>query len=163
AGEQKAIPGIGPVGKVMKVQSGFTFTEGPAADKAGNLYFSDIPNAKIHKLDLDGKVTVFREKSNNANGLFVNAKGQIVACELGAGGVVAISRDGKDVRVVADKFEGKAFSAPNDLVIDKKGGVYFTDPGFGAKPPLPQDKAGVYYVAPEDGKVTRLIDNIAKP
>jgi gluconolactonase len=107
-------------------------------------------------------LTVFREKSNKTNGMMVNAKGEIIACEMGAGRVVAISPDGKDVRVVADKYEGKSFNAPNDLVIDKQGGVYFTDPGFGAKPPLPQDKAGVYYVAP-DGKVTRLISDLAKP
>jgi gluconolactonase len=160
--EPKPIPGIGPVGKIVKLHTGFKFTEGPAGDKNGNVYFSDIPNAKIHKVDKDGKLTVFRDKSNNSNGLKVNAKGEVIACEMGAGRVVAISPDGKDVRVVADKYNGKLFNAPNDLVLDKHGGVYFTDPGYGAKPPLPQDKAGVYYVA-TDGKVTRLIDDLAKP
>lgn len=164
AGEEqpKPIPGVGPAGKIMKVNSGFKFTEGPAADRAGNLYFSDIPNERIHKLDKDGKLSVFVEKSNKSNGLMVNAKGEIVACQMGAGRVVAYGPDGKKPRVVADKYNGKPFNAPNDLVIDKQGGVYFTDPGFGAKPPLPQDKAGVYYVDPE-GKVTRLIENLAKP
>src|SRR5262249_57426934 len=55
------IPGIGPVGPIQKLHTGFAFTEGPAADGQGNLYFSDIPNERIHKLTADGKLTVFRE------------------------------------------------------------------------------------------------------
>jgi gluconolactonase len=155
------IPGVGPKGEVQKVETGFKFTEGPAADRDGNLYFTDIPNERIHKLSKDGKVSVFREKSNRANGLMVNARGEIVACEM-AGRVVAISPDGKAVRVLADKYDDKPFNAPNDLVIDKDGGVYFTDPSFGAAKPLPQGKTCVYYVAP-DGKVTRLLDQHNNP
>jgi gluconolactonase len=161
AEESKAIAGIGPVGKIVKLHTGFKFTEGPAADRSGNVYFSDIPNERIHKVDKQGKLSVFRAKSNRANGLMVNAKGEIVACEM-AGRVVAISPDGKKVRVLADKYQGKRFNAPNDLIIDKQGGVYFTDPGFGAPQPLPQGKTAVYYLAP-DGKVTRLIDNLGQP
>jgi gluconolactonase len=154
--EPKPIPGIGPAGKIVKLHTGFKFTEGPAADREGNVYFSDIPNERIHKVDKDGKLSIFREKSNRANGLKVNAKGEVVACEM-AGRVVAISPDGKKVRVLADSYQGKPFNAPNDLVVDKQGGVYFTDPSFGAAKPLPQGKTAVYYIAPE-GKVTRLID-----
>jgi gluconolactonase len=160
-GEPKPIAGIGPAGKIVKLHTGFKFTEGPAADKDGNVYFSDIPNERIHKVDKDGKLSVFREKSNRANGLMVNAKGEVVACEM-AGRVVAISPDGKNIRVLADKYDGKPFNAPNDLVLDKHGGVYFTDPTFGAPKPLPQGKAAVYYIA-ADGKVTRLIDDLTQP
>jgi gluconolactonase len=159
--EPKAIPGIGPVGKIVKLHTGFMFTEGPAADRNGNLYFSDIPAQRIYRVDAKGKLSTFREKSNRANGLKVNAKGEVVACEM-AGRVVAISSEGKKVRVLAEKYEGKRFNAPNDLVIDKGGGVYFTDPGFGAPQPLPQGKTAVYYIAP-GGKVTRLIDNLGQP
>jgi gluconolactonase len=160
-GEPKPIGGIGPVGKIVKLHTGFKFTEGPAADREGNVYFSDIPNERIHKVDKDGKLSIFREKSNRSNGLKVNAKGEIVACEM-AGRVVAINPDGKNVRVLADKYDDKPFNAPNDLVIDKQGGVYFTDPAFGAPKPLPQGKTCVYYIAP-DGKVTRLIDDLMNP
>ncbi|OAI50715.1 gluconolactonase [Planctomycetaceae bacterium SCGC AG-212-F19] len=159
--EPKPIPGVGPTGKIVKLHTGFKFTEGPAADRDGNLYFSDIPNERIHKVDAAGKLSVFREKSNRANGLMVNGKGEIVACEM-AGRVVAISPDGKDVRVLADKYDGKPFNAPNDLVLDKNGGVYFTDPSFGAPKPLPQGKTAVYYIAAA-GQVTRLIDNLTQP
>jgi gluconolactonase len=158
----KPIPGVGPVGKVVKLHTKFGFTEGPAHDKDGNIYFSDIPNSRVHKVDTKGELSVFREKTNGANGLMLNAKGEIVACEMGAGRVVAYSADGKDVRVIADKYEDKRFNAPNDLVLDKAGGVYFTDPSFNAPKPLPQGKTCVYYVA-ADGKVTRLIDDLKNP
>ena len=159
--EPKRIAGVGPVGKIVKLHTKFGFTEGPAADRDGNVYFSDIPNQRIHKVDAGGKLSVFREGSNHANGLMVNARGEIVACEMD-GQVVAYSPDGQSRRVVADKYDGKRFNAPNDLVIDRQGGVYFTDPAFGAPMPLPQGKTCVYYIAP-GGEVTRLIDNLPNP
>lgn len=155
------IVGIGPTGPIVKLHTGFKFTEGPAADRDGNVYFSDIPNERIHKIDADGKLSILREKSNRANGLMLNAKGEIVACEM-AGRIVALSADGKSRRVVADTYEGKRFNAPNDLVIDKQDGIYFTDPAFGAPMPLPQGKTAVYYIA-ADGKVSRLIENLPNP
>jgi gluconolactonase len=155
------IEGIGPAGPIAKLHTGFAFTEGPAADRNGNVYFSDIPNQRIHKVDADGKLSVFREKSNHANGLMLNAKGEIVACE-GDGQVTAYSPDGNSRRVLADTYGGKRFNAPNDLVLDKQGGVYFTDPWFGPRQPLPQGKTAVYYIA-ADGKVSRLIDDLPNP
>ena len=122
---QEPIPGIGPKSPVEKVAGGFAFTEGPAADGLGNLYFSDIPNARIHKLDAKGKVSVFREKSNKANGLMVDSLGRILACEMD-GALVALSPDGTGREVLADQHNGKPLNAPNDLVLDKTGGIYFT-------------------------------------
>jgi len=78
------------------------------------------------------------------------------------GRVAAYSPDGKSRRVLADSYDGKRFNAPNDLVIDKQGGVYFTDPAFNAPRPLPQGKTCVYYIA-SDGKVSRLIDDLPNP
>src|SRR5262245_13979239 len=157
----KPIPGIGPAGKIVKLHTGFKFTEGPAADRAGNVYFSDIPDEKIYKVDTQGKLSVFREKSNHANGLAVNAKGEVVACEMD-GRVVALSPDGKGRRVLAAGYRGQRFNAPNDLVLDREGGVYFTDPSFRAPKPLPQGKLGVYYVSAA-GEVTRLLDDLPNP
>ncbi|MBN9517128.1 SMP-30/gluconolactonase/LRE family protein [bacterium] len=155
------VPGVGPTGPVKKMDGKYAFTEGPAADADGNVYFSDIPNKTIHKIDPAGKVSVFRENSNSANGLMVNAKGEVVACEM-EGAVVALSADGKARRVVAGEHDGKRFNAPNDLVLDRAGGVYFTDPMFRAPMPLPQGKTCVYY-ADAAGKVTRLIDDLPNP
>src|SRR5262245_38833150 len=161
AADEKAVPGVGPAGEIKKVHTGCKFTEGPVGDADGNVYFSDIPNELIHKIDASGKVSVFREKSNRANGLLIKPKGELVACEM-TGAIVALSADGKERRVIADKYDGKRFNSPNDLVLDKAGGVYFTDPTFRAPTPLPQGKAAVYY-ADATGKPTRLIDDLPNP
>src|SRR5262249_34342633 len=153
---QTHISGVGPGGPVKRMDGKYTFTEGPAVDTDGTVYFSDIPNQRIHRIDTSGRVSIFREGSNFANGLMVNAKGQIVACEM-AGAIVALSPNGRDRRVITDQYEGKRYNAPNDLVLDRAGGVYFTDPEFRAPKPLPQGKTCVYY-ADAAGKVTRLID-----
>jgi gluconolactonase len=158
---REKIPHVGPTGEIVKLHSGFKFTEGPAADAEGNVYFSDIPNERIHKIDSAGKLSIFREPSNRTNGTMFNAAGELVCCEM-AGRVTAVARDGKTVRVLADNYQGKQFNAPNDLVIDRAGGVYFTDPHFGAPEPLPQGVTAVYYIA-TDGKVSRLIDDLKAP
>lgn len=155
------IKGIGPAGKVEKVEGQYQFTEGPAADAHGNVFFSDIPADRIYKIDPQGKVSVFREPSNHTNGTMFNAAGELVCCEMD-GRISATAPDGKTVRVLADGYQGKRFNAPNDLVIDRAGGVYFTDPHFRAPMPLPQGVTAVYYIA-ADGKVTRLIDDLKAP
>jgi len=158
----KAIDGIGPVGgKIEKFRSGFKFTEGPAADADGNVFFSDIPNQKIYKVTPTGKIYLFRENTNHANGLAVNEKGEVVACEMD-GRIVAISRGGKSLVVLANQYAGKRFNAPNQLVLDKAGGIYFTDPDLRAPKPPPQGKTAVFYIAP-DRKVTRLIETLPNP
>ena len=155
-----AIPGVGPVGDVKKVHSGFAFTEGPAADADGNLYFTDIPNNRIHKMDSSGQVSVFVEPSGHCNGLMVVGR-RLLACEMD-GRLKEFSLDDKKETVLADKHEDKRFNAPNDLVIDQSGGIYFTDPRFRAPDPWPQGKEAVYYRA-ADGKVTRLLDDRKAP
>lgn len=155
------IPGIGPVEPIRKLHSDLKFTEGPAADRQGNLYFSDIPANRIYQLDKENKLTVFLEPSGHTNGLMVNRQGNLVACEMD-GRLIEIDVKTKQVAPLAPDYEGKRFNAPNDLVLDKAGGVYFTDPRFRAPMPLPQGKEAFYYFAP-DGKVTRLGDNLPAP
>lgn len=159
--DAKPIPGIGPKGEIKKLHTGFKFTEGPAADRDGNVYFSDIPATTIHKVDKDGKLTIFTDKSNRSNGLMFNQKGELLACEM-AGQIVAHDLAGGKKRVLASMYNGKPFNAPNDLVVDRQGGVYFTDPDFGAKMPAPQDARAVYYISPE-GKVARVTGDLPKP
>ena len=161
AAEGAEIPGIGPTGKIVKLHTGFAFTEGPAADAEGNVYFSDIPNSRIHKVGLDGKLSVFREPSEHTNGTMFNGAGELVCCEMD-GRVSIVAHDGKQVRPLAETYEGKRFNAPNDLVVDRTGGVYFTDPQFRAPMPLPQGVTAVYY-ATAGGKVSRLIDDLKAP
>lgn len=160
-GTPEPIAGLGPTGPIKKLHTGFAFTEGPAADKEGNVYFNDIPNSTTHKVDVAGNLSTFRKPSGSSNGLMFNGAGELLACEM-EGRVVAVAPDGKTVRPVAETYNGKRFNAPNDLVVDRAGGVYFTDPHFRAPMPLPQEVTAVYYAAP-DGKVTRLIDDLKAP
>lgn len=155
------IPGIGPVGEIKKLHSGLQFTEGPAWDGKANLYFSDIPANRIYRVDATGSLSVFLEPSNHTNGLMVNRQGNLVACEMD-GRIVEINTQTKEVKALATGYQGKRFNAPNDLVIDRTGGVYFTDPHFRAPMPLPQDKLAVYYLDTK-GNVTRLIDDLQAP
>ena len=147
--------------EVQKLAGGFKFTEGPAADAKGNVFFTDIPNERIHKWSVDGKLSTFREKSGRANGLYFDKSGNLLACEGGSRRLTSISQDGK-VTVLVDNFGGKKLNSPNDLWIDPSGGVYFTDPRYGSQEGLEQGGFHVYYRSPK-GKVTRAIDDLVKP
>ncbi|MFM8478679.1 MAG: SMP-30/gluconolactonase/LRE family protein [Planctomycetaceae bacterium] len=154
------IPGIGPTGEVRQLHTGFDFTEGPAGDAAGNIWFTDIPRNRIHHIDPTGKLSVFVEPSGHCNGLMVVGD-RLLACEMD-GKLKQFSISSKQETPLAEQFEGKRFNAPNDLVIDQSGGIYFTDPRFRAPDPWPQGKEAVYYRA-ADGQVTRLIDDRKAP
>jgi gluconolactonase len=145
-----------------KITGGFRFTEGPAADQEGNIYFTDIPNNRIHKWSLDGKLSTFMENSGGANGLMFDKDGNLVACAGGNGKVVSISPRG-DLTVLADKFNGKPFNSPNDLWIDPNGGIYFTDPRYGSRENLPQDGEHVYYLSADRKKLVRVISDMVRP
>ncbi len=155
---------LAPGAKVGMLSQGFEFTEGPAADAVGNVYFTDIPNNRIHKWSLDGELSIFREDSNEANGLYFDRAGNLLACEGkdDAGRLVSIAPDGT-LTVLADSYEGKPFNSLNDLWIDPKGGVYFTDPRYGNRDNLPQDGEHVYYLTPDRAKVIRVIDDMIRP
>jgi gluconolactonase len=155
------IPGIGPAGEIKQLHTGFAFTEGPATDGKGNLYFSDIPNARIHHIGAEGAISVFTDQSRHSNGLMFNAAGELVACEMD-GQLAVWNVETKERRVLIDGYDGKRFNAPNDLVIDRQGGIYFTDPHYRAPDPWPQGKTCVYYLS-KDGEVTRLIDDLVAP
>jgi gluconolactonase len=161
AKDKAYIPGIGQVGEIRKVQGDFQFTEGPAADMEGNLYFTDVSANRIYKLSKGGKISIFVEPSNHANGLMAVGENKLIACQMD-GQLVSIDLKVKKVDVLSSKYKEERFNAPNDLVVDKMGGVYFTDPLFRAPQPLPQGKEAVYYRSP-DGTVIRLLDNLKAP
>jgi gluconolactonase len=102
-------------------------TEGPAW-KDGSLYFTD--GKHINRMGPDGKTTVFRH--NASNGLLFDKEGRLIACESGLRRVTRTEKDGS-ITVLADRFEGKRFNTPNDLCMDSKGRIYFTDPRYGSR------------------------------
>jgi len=148
--------------KVERLAGDFQFTEGPASDAKGNIYFSDIPNNRIHKWSLDGKLSTFRENSGGANGLFVDKKGNLLACEGGGRQLVSIDPKG-NVTILADKYQGKRFNSLNDIWIDSKGGIYFTDPRYGSRDDMEQDGEHVYYLTPDQKNIIRVVNDMVRP
>ncbi|MGB2865083.1 MAG: SMP-30/gluconolactonase/LRE family protein, partial [Sedimentisphaerales bacterium] len=148
--------------KVEKLAGGFSFTEGPAADTQGNVFFTDIPNNRIHKWSLDGKLSTFRENSGGANGLYFDKDGNLLVCEGGGRRLVSIDPKG-NVTVLTDKYQDKKFNSLNDLWIDPKGGIYFTDPRYGGRDGMEQDGEHVYYLAPDRKKLIRVIEDMVRP
>ncbi|MBI4851523.1 MAG: SMP-30/gluconolactonase/LRE family protein [Acidobacteria bacterium] len=157
---QAQIPGIGPVEPVRRVSTGFAFTEGPASDIKGNIYFTDVSRNRIHKLDLQDQLSTFLDDSQGCNGLIFDADEKLIACQGNPGRIIRIDINSKTIQPIIEQFQGKRFDRPNDLVIDRQGGVYFSDPVFSGQ--MVQDKMGVYYVS-SSGQVNRIIDNLSRP
>lgn len=153
---------VAPGAKVEKLAGGFRFTEGPAADAKGNIFFSDIPNNRIHKWSLDGTLSTFRENSGGSNGLYFDNKGNLLACEGGGRRLVSIDPQG-NVTVLADRYQNKRFNSLNDLWLDPKGGIYFTDPSYGRRDNLEQDGEHVYYLSADRKKLIRVINDMVRP
>jgi gluconolactonase len=153
---------VAPGGEVKKLAGGFAFTEGPAADRDGNIYFSDIPNNRILRWSVDGQLSTFRENSGGANGLCFDKQGNLLAYEGGARRLTSISPAG-EVTVLSDNYEGKKLNSPNDLWIDPQGGVYFSDPRYGNMEGLELPGFYVFYLSPDRKKLTRVIDDTVKP
>lgn len=152
---------------VKKVAGGCKFTEGPAVDAEGNLFFSDQPNDRIMQLTPDGKLTVFRQPCGRANGLIFDHEGRLVMCQsswgnLGGGRRVSrLEKDGRET-ILAETFNNNRFIAPNDLCVDNQGRIYFTDPYYGSPYEKSQPTSGVYR-SDAPGKVELLISNLERP
>jgi len=145
-------------------------TEGPAVAPDGSIYFSDIPFGKDKGMILrfdpkTKKTTVFAEDSKKSNGLKFDAQGRLIACEGSDYGGRAIARwDVKTGKreVIADSYKGKRFNAPNDLAIDTKGRIYFTDPRYVGPEPRELEHRAVYRID-KDGTVTEVTHECEKP
>ncbi len=149
----------------VEVATTVAFTEGPTVDRAGNVYFTELMSQRIMRLGVDGVLSTFREKSNVANGLLIDGQNRLVACEGAEWGLHGTKVKGTPrvtrtnlstgkLEILAEQFEGKPLVAPNDVTIDSKGRLYFTDLSGGA----------VYRIdAP--GKVSRILTtpDVQKP
>jgi gluconolactonase len=159
--QSPGIPGVLAPGAAPElVQEGFTFTEGPVGTTDGGLYFSDIRTNKTYFLDPGGKIAVVRENTDGANGIALTKDGELLYAE---GDARRITRRGKDgtIATLTEGPEGKPLLAPNDLIADAKGGIYFTDPG--PRPVVPGRPTYVYYL-PAGAKQPVLIDGaVARP
>ncbi|EMI55302.1 SMP-30/gluconolactonase/LRE family protein [Rhodopirellula sallentina] len=152
---------IQPLGPIERFATGFQFTEGPAVMSDGKLYFTDIPNNAIQSFDSSGFLSLFTGESNHANGLWPLSDDKLLACEMD-GAVVRYNLADGSREVLVDEYEGVRFNACNDLVVDRLGGIYFTDPHYRAPTPLPQKVRAVYYLSSE-GEVRRLTGDLNAP
>ena len=144
------------------VEAGFVFTEGPVRAPDGGLYFSDVRANRIYRIGGDIKGKIVRENTNGANGLAFDRQGRLIAAQGGAARIVAFETRGE--KALATQYQGKPFNRPNDLILDRKGGIYFTDPGARPMPgqPAPAGKPSVYYVRP-GGEVILVSDEVPRP
>jgi len=147
---------------VQKLAGNFRFTEGPAADKAGNILFTDIPNNRIHGWSLDGTLSLFRENSGAANGLYFDKNGHVLVCEGGGRRLVSIDPKGT-LTVLTDSYNNKPFNSLNDVWIAPNGRLFFTDPRYGNRDGMEQDGEHVYSLSPDRKTVTRVIDDMVRP
>lgn len=153
---------VAPDAQPATLGTGYGFCEGPAADAAGVVYFSDGRTNAIHRYESGKTVTLFTGDSFDANGTMFNAKGELVVCEGAAFRVVAIDVKSKKRRVLAGGGTTRVFNEPNDLAVDRQGGFYFTDPNYRHRGQPPVGKEDVYYVA-SDGAVSRVSTVCKKP
>jgi len=145
AGSQQLREIVAPGESWTLVADGYKFTEGPAANAQGEVFFNDIPNSKTYRIGLDGKVSVFVADSKNANGQAFGPDGKMYVVAGGASQVLAYDAEGK-AAVIAEGFRG------NDLVVRHDGGVYVTDPAPGGA-----DPSRVWYISPHGEK--RVVDS----
>jgi gluconolactonase len=156
---------LAPGAKLEKLWSEGSFTEGGALAGDGAILFSDIGD-RILRFDPATKAVVtFREPSGRANGLIFDPEGRLIAAEganTGGGRRVSITERDGTVRTLADRYEGKRFNSPNDVAVDAKGRVYFSDPRYVGDDPREIDHESVYRID-VDGSVHRLATTAEKP
>jgi gluconolactonase len=147
----------------LQVAAGICFLEGPAIDAAGNVYFSDISGNRILKMDEKGTVSVFRPDSGRTNGNTFDAEGRLISCEGAENGpsgrrrVVRTDLATGQITVLAEKYEGKRYNSPNDVVVDPRGRIWFTDPLYAPdRSTMEHSHEAVYRIDP-NGMVTRVI------
>ncbi|MCE5251355.1 SMP-30/gluconolactonase/LRE family protein [bacterium] len=160
---------IVPAGaKLEKVTTGYEFdTAGSPLDMNGVLYFTNnnfdpADRSCTVRMDAAGQYTVLRKDNGVTTTLQNSGKGTIYACEMLGHRVVELDRDCAVLRVLCGEYNGKRIDGPNDLVVDRKGGIYFTDSQFIGTQQKMQDKPAVYYIRP-DGTVIRIIDDVKFP
>jgi len=159
----------GPEKPKVEIAAVVCFLEGPAVDAYGNIFFSDVAGNRIMKMDPKGQLSVFRADSGRTNGNCFDAKGRLISCEGGEQGpgrrrIVRTDLKTNQIDVLTDKYEGKRYNAPNDLCVDTRDRVWFTDPYYGTdRTHLEMDVEGVYRIDPLDSSSSPDVWKVTRP
>jgi gluconolactonase len=157
---------LAPGAKLHKLSGDFKFTEGPTCDAAGNVFFTDQPNDRIMKWSVDGKLSTFLQPAGRANGMFFDAKGDLIACADEKNQMWSISPEGKATVLIKD-YQGKLLCGPNDVWVHPDGALYFTDPFYKRSwwkhDQMPQDGQHVYRFSADRQTLTRVAEDLKQP
>lgn len=155
--------------ELVKVQDGFSFTEGPAINRMGDIVFSDQPNNMLYMWSAGSNtISPFMEDAGRSNGLYFKLDGTLIAAADENNELWSISRDGKKQKVLVSSFRGKKLNGPNDIWVRPKGGLYFTDPLYARPywerdPEMQQDGQHVYYLSDDGAQLFRVAEDLEKP
>jgi gluconolactonase len=152
--------------KLEKLVGDFGFTEGPTCDKNGNVFFTDQPNDRIMEWSADGKLSEFLKPAGRANGMYFDAKGNLVVCADEHNQLWSIAPD-KTVTVLVTNFQGKYLNGPNDVWVAPNGGMYVTDPfyrrNYWDHTTMALTNEEVFYLSPDRKNLVRVTDDLKKP
>lgn len=158
---------LAPGATVRKLAEGFRFTEGPTADPAGNLYFTDQPNNRILKWSIAGELTTFMQPAGRANGMCFDRLGRLIVCADETNALWRIDIKTGRIEVLAWQYEGRPFNGPNDVWVAPNGDLYFTDPYYQRpwwkhKEP-PQPGQHVYRLSADGRSLQRVATDLEQP
>lgn len=153
--------------EIELLSADFKFTEGPAADEEGNVFFTDQPNNRIHKWSVaDSTISVYMEDAGRANGLYFDNEGNLLACADEQSELWRIDEN-RNIEVLVSGYKGKRLNGPNDLWVDARGGIYITDPYY-QRPYWDRTekeikKEQVYYLPPNGESLIVVADDLVQP
>ena len=157
---------IAPGAKLEKLSGDFSFTEGPTCDAHGNVFFTDQNNNRIMEWSADGVLSTFLQPAGRANGMYMDAKGNLIACADEKNELWSIAPD-KKVTVLIKDYQAKYLNGPNDVWVAPNGGMYITDPFYKRTwwdhQKMAQDSEQVYYLSPGGSKLMRVTRDLNQP
>ncbi len=152
---------------LQKLSGEFAFTEGPAADAEGNVYFTDQPNDRIMKWSIDGQLSTFMQPSGRSNGMYFDRKGKLWSCADANNELWIIDKEKKKETVAVGEYQGQRLNGPNDVWVAPDGGAYITDPFYKRDwwnhSEQPIEIQGVYFLSKDHRTLTRVIEDFKKP
>jgi len=159
---EKLMPGA----SLIKLAGDFSFTEGPAADKTGNVYFTDQPNDRIMKWSTKGDLSTFMQPSGRSNGMFFDGHGHLWSCADEKNEIWKIT-PGEKPEVITLEYEGHLMNGPNDLWVSPEGNIFFTDPYYKRSwwkhSEMPQEKQCVYFLSADRKILKRVEEELLQP